>query len=250
MDTPHFKLLIVGSELLTGKRQDRHLGHIIEILDARGLSIRECRIVGDHVRSLTHAIRDALTSDQITFSLGGIGATPDDVTRACAADAAQVPLTRHPDAEQQILDRFGPDSHPHRIRMADLPEGASLIPNPYNQIPGFTLQGTHHACHFFPGFPQMAYPMIEWVLDHHYPGLQAPRETETLIHIHDATETDLMETLQAMDAHHPEISLSCLPHLGPNERRIELGLRGQSGYLDAALRELKQRLDDLDIHWH
>src|SRR5690606_16010620 len=107
----------------------------------------------------------------VVFSTGGIGATPDDHTRQAAAAAAGVELALHPEAEAAIAIRIAegsvqglsPADRAQRMRMGEFPAGAGIIPNPYNRIPGF-----HWREHWFvPGFPVMAWPMIEWVLDTH-----------------------------------------------------------------------------------
>ncbi len=66
------------------------------------------------------------------FVFGGIGATPDDHTRQCAADAAGLALVRHPRGAAIIEKRFGREAYPQRIHMAHLPSGCALIPNPVN----------------------------------------------------------------------------------------------------------------------
>lgn len=238
-------LIIVGNELLTGKRQDRHLSHAIEILAARGLETRQCTLVGDHPRRLCRTLRNAMAARDIVFCFGGIGATPDDHTRQAAADAAQMPLVVHEEARALIEARFGDDTYPHRIHMAELPAGSTLIPNPVNQIPGFRINDAH----FLPGFPQMAYPMMEWVLDTYYPDMGGPRPIEHLVIVPEVTETDLMDTLQTLDRNHPEVDVSSLAHLGADGRRVEIGLRGQPGYVDAARRELETLLDQHGRQW-
>ena len=166
----NFGAIIIGDELLSGKRQDRHFQHVIETLAQRGLELKWCRIIGDDPALIVETLRQTLPQDDIVFCFGGIGATPDDHTRQCAAQAAGVPLYRHPEAVAEIEARFGAEAYPRRILMADLPQGSRIIPNPFNRIPGFSLN--HH--HFLPGFPQMAWPMMDWVLDTLYPGNPQP----------------------------------------------------------------------------
>ena len=88
--------LIIGDEILTGKRQDRHLAHVIETLAARGLALDYAHYAGDDRERLTSFLRDSFARNDILFSFGGIGATPDDHTRQAAAAALGVPLERHP----------------------------------------------------------------------------------------------------------------------------------------------------------
>src|SRR5690606_23841000 len=161
-----FGLLIVGEEILSGKRADKHLPKVAELLAARGLSLSWARCVGDDRARITAALRDAFASDDIVFSCGGIGATPDDHTRQCAAAALGVELVLHPEAKVLIEERMrdvareqGQVYDParadnvHRLNMGVFPAGARIIANPYNKIPGFSCDGPGGGTvHFLPGF--------------------------------------------------------------------------------------------------
>ena len=151
-----FGAIVIGDEILSGKRQDKHMAKAIETLGARGLELAWCQYLGDDPDLIVSTLERTLACDDVVFSFGGIGATPDDHTRLCAARAAGVGLELHPDAEAEIRARFGADITPRRLMMGEFPIGSEIIPNPYNRIPGFTLR-RHH---FLPGFPQMAWPMM------------------------------------------------------------------------------------------
>jgi molybdopterin-biosynthesis enzyme MoeA-like protein len=172
-----FSLIIIGDEILSGKRRDAHMSRVIEMLDARGLALGSVQYVGDDRNRITASLRLAFASGDAVFSCGGIGATPDDHTRQCAAAALGLPLELHPLARELILERmrdiaaeqgkpFEPDraDNVHRLNMGVFPAGAELIANPYNKIPGFSVGDVH----FVPGFPVMAHPMIENLLDTRY----------------------------------------------------------------------------------
>jgi molybdopterin-biosynthesis enzyme MoeA-like protein len=226
-------ILIIGDEILSGKRKDSHFAHVVEALAKRGLELAWCRIVGDVPARIVQNLRETYASGDLVFSFGGIGATPDDHTRQCAAAAADVALQRHPDAVREIEAQFGSDAYPRRILMADLPAGSVIIPNPVNRVPGFALQ--HH--HFLPGFPQMAWPMMEWVLDTHYPDLRnlAP-ESEEIFTVLDVSESFLLDLMNEFVARYPDVRFSSLPHLGADgERRIEFGVKGQRTQVVEAL---------------
>jgi molybdopterin-biosynthesis enzyme MoeA-like protein len=180
--TPTFGLIIIGDEIMSGKRQDKHMPKVIELMSARGLTLSWADYVGDSPERITATLQRALASADVVFSCGGIGATPDDHTRQCAARALGVPLALHPQAKLLIQERmqdtakeqgtaYEPDrpDNIHRLNMGVFPEGATIIRNPYNKIPGFSCQGAGGgAVHFVPGFPVMAWPMIESVLDTQY----------------------------------------------------------------------------------
>ncbi len=151
---PAFGLIIIGDEILSGKRADKHLPKVIELLKVRGLQLAWADYVGDSPSRITSTLKRAFASGDIVFSTGGIGATPDDHTRQCAARALGVELALHGEAEALIRQRmqdiareqatvYEPD-HPdniHRLNMGMFPVGANIIPNPFNKIPGFSCAG-------------------------------------------------------------------------------------------------------------
>jgi molybdopterin-biosynthesis enzyme MoeA-like protein len=236
-------IILIGDELLLGKRQDKHLAKMIEILGARGLRLDWARIVGDDPPLLETTLRETFASGDLVFSFGGIGATPDDVTRQCAAAAAGVALVRHTEAAALLEARFGASAYPNRILMADLPEGARLIPNPVNQIPGFSLRDHH----FLPGFPNMAWPMAEWVLDTHYRHLfRSQPEVERTVIVYEVAESSLIPTMHELLAAFPGVKLASLPST-VNSGEIELGVRGESAEAARAYDWLLARLDALGV---
>lgn len=226
--------LIIGDELLSGKRQDKHLAQLIHLLSARGLKLAWAQYLGDDPQRLQTTLRQTFASDDLVFSFGGIGATPDDHTRACAAAALDVPLVIHPEGKKLVEARFGADAYPHRINMVNIPQGSRLIANPVNQMPGFSLH--HH--HFVPGFPSMAWPMIEDVLDREYRHLfaSAPDIELTVLALH-AREGDLIDLMQQMVSRYPEVRFSSLPSFGTDTLppHIEFGLTGQVSLTRAAM---------------
>lgn len=228
---------IIGDELLSGKRQDKHLPKLIELLAARGLKLAWAQYLGDNPARLLAALRHSLASGDLVFSFGGIGATPDDHTRACAAAALDAPLAIHPEGRLLVEGRFGDEAYPHRINMVNIPEGSRLIPNPVNQMPGFSV----HDHHFVPGFPSMAWPMVEWVLDTQYRHLFAPdADIELTVMAEHAREGDLIDLMQQLVAEHPAARLSSLPSFGTDTLppHIEFGFTGQPDAARAAMAAL------------
>ena len=257
--TPAFGLIIVGDEILSGKRTDKHLPKVIELLAARGLSLSWVRLVGDDRPRITAALREALASGDVVFSCGGIGATPDDHTRQCAAAALGVELALHPQARDLIIERMqdiareqgqpfepGRDDNIHRLNMGVFPVGASIIPNPYNKIPGFSCAGAGRgALHFVPGFPVMAWPMIEWVLDTQYvPQLQRVQRQERSVIVLGAMEASLTPLMEQLEAQYPGIKVFSLPSVDHPQygRHIELGLKGEASLVQTAWPVLLQGL--------
>jgi molybdopterin-biosynthesis enzyme MoeA-like protein len=235
----HIGLLIIGDELLSGRRQDKHMGHCIEVLTQRGLQLDWVRMLRDDAAALKKAFRDIRHSGDLCFSFGGIGATPDDITRQCVAAAWEVELYRHPDAINAIEVQFGDGAYPQRIRMSVLPKGSMIVPNPVNRVPGFSMEHLH--C--LPGFPEMAWPMLEWVLDNHYPDLAASKEVEYALVLQDAHESELIEMMETLLDKHEGIKIFSLPRFLDNDRRrLELGVKGQEDVARRAFEELKQVL--------
>ncbi len=239
-------IILVGDELLSGKRQDKHLPRMIELLGQRGLELHWCRVIGDDPGLITDTLRETLSGDDLVFSFGGIGATPDDRTREAAAAAAGVPLTQHPEAVGILREKFGDRLYPQRIRMAEFPQGAALVPNPYNRVPGFSLG--HHF--FLPGFPEMAWPMAEWVLDECYAHLpREPRRAEYLVRVYGRAESDMVPLMDDTLERFPGLRLASLPHIDPDRAYIEFGFRAPEPVARAARDWFCARLDETAAEW-
>ncbi|MDO9196500.1 molybdopterin-binding protein [Rhodoferax sp.] len=269
---PRFGLIIVGDEILSGKRADKHMSKVIELLKARGLQLDYADYVGDSPERITATLKRAFASGDVVFSCGGIGATPDDHTRQCAASALGRDLVLHPEAEALIRQRMQDLAHEqgtvyeadrpdniHRLNMGVFPAGAQVIPNPFNKIPGFFCVGDAavedgqfsagppqgelapsggsdpHAVgerggvYFVPGFPVMAWPMIEWVLDTHYRHLfQTSAWIEKSVIVFGAMEAALTPLMEDIERDYADVKVFSLPSVDHPEfgRHIELGVKG------------------------
>ena len=242
---PRFGAIIIGDEILSGKRQDAHLGKVISLLAARGLSLSWAEYLGDDRAQIAVTLRRTMASQDIVFSFGGIGATPDDQTRQAAAEAAGLPIARHPGAVAEIESRYGEAAYPKRVLMADFPQGAALIPNPVNRVPGFSLG--HH--YFMPGFPEMSWPMTEWILDTHYSHLFHQQDgDESSILVFDAGESQLLDLMEEVTRQFTGLKLFSLPRLDAR-RTIELGVKGQSMDVQAAMQHIRSALDTAGHPW-
>jgi len=178
------------------------------------------------------------------FSFGGIGATPDDHTRQCVAEALGVPLALHPEAENEIRGRFQAQTTPQRLKMGEFPAGAEIIPNPFNRIPGFSVRDHH----FVPGFPQMAWPMVEWLLDTRYKDLlDSQRWAEASVIVYDLAESTIAPLMEEVNAKHPGLKAFSLPSMGEGgtRRHIELGVRGVPAEVGPAMERLRRGIDEL-----
>jgi len=256
---PTFGLIIIGDEIMSGKRQDKHMPKVIELMNERGLTLSWAEYVGDSPERITATLKRAFESADVVFSCGGIGATPDDHTRQCAGKALGVPLALHPEAKRLIQERiqdtakeqgvaYEPDrpDNIHRLNMGTFPEGAEIICNPYNKIPGFSCRGTGGgAVHFVPGFPVMAWPMIASVLDSHYSGyFRQNAYVEKSVIVFGAMEATLTPLMESIEAAHPGVKVFSLPSVDHPQwgRHIELGVKGEPEQADAAYNNLREGL--------
>jgi molybdopterin-biosynthesis enzyme MoeA-like protein len=246
----NFGLIIIGDEILSGKRQDKHLPKVIELLAARGLGLAWARYVGDDRPRITADLVQAFACGDAVFACGGIGATPDDHTRQCAAAALGVPLALHPEARELILERArtiaaeqglsADPAHPdtlRRLEMGVFPLGARIVPNPYNKIPGFSVGDVH----FVPGFPVMAHPMIESLLDGRYAHLHGRHaRAERSVIVFGSMEATLTPLMVDVEARFPGVKVFSLPSVDHPQwgRHIELGVKGQAAQVDTAYRHL------------
>jgi molybdopterin-biosynthesis enzyme MoeA-like protein len=246
----HVGLVIVGDEILSGKRADKHMPKLIELLAARGLQLAWAEYVGDSPERITTTLQRAFASGDLVFSCGGIGATPDDHTRQCAAKALGLELELHSQAEALIRERmqdiareqgtpYEPDrpDNIHRLNMGVFPKGARLIPNPYNKIPGFSVGHVH----FVPGFPVMAWPMMEWVLDHHYRHLFRDKAyVEKSVIVFGAMEAALTPLMEEIERDHPGVKVFSLPSVDHPTwgRHIDLGVKGEPERVEPAYAQL------------
>jgi molybdopterin-biosynthesis enzyme MoeA-like protein len=212
-----FVAVIIGSELLDGRREDGHFEFLRRELARRHWSLSASLMIGDEPDLIESVFRLAREDRQmVLFSFGGIGATPDDYTRHCAANVfTGGRLAVHPEGEERIRARFGQPSA-YQLEMVRFPKGAGLLNNPVNGVPGFYLDDR---LFFVPGFPSMAHPMIIEALDHFYPaGVQ--QYARSLIA--DCGEGRMMHLMDAL----PEsIALSCLPEASGQKRETTLTLK-------------------------
>ena len=208
-----FGALIIGDELLVGKREDKHLGFLIRALANRGLRLDWAHYLGDDPARLTDA-----------------------------AAALGVPLKLHPEAEREIRARFpGQEVTPQRLAMGEFPQGAKIIPNPVNRIPGFSL-ADHH---FVPGFPQMAWPMAEWVLDTRYRDrFDSQKWAEESMFVYEVGESQLIPAMKTVESEFKGVKVFSLPSMGAKGERIhvELGVRGEPAQVAPAMERLKHEV--------
>jgi len=164
---PHpiqFFALIIGTEILNQRRQDAHFKFVADILATKGYRLSGSFVIEDDPALIVKSLQFiASHPNPILFSFGGIGSTPDDHTRKCAAIALKNgAFVLHQEAKQIIEETLGEDAYPHPIKMAMLPKGAKLLKNPVNNMPAFSLDDRFF---FMPGFPEMSHPMVTKIVE-------------------------------------------------------------------------------------
>ncbi|GKT11366.1 MAG: hypothetical protein ISEC1_P0330 [Thiomicrorhabdus sp.] len=244
--TTRIRLLIIGHEILSSKRQDRHLKQANELLKPRGLALSGVMMLGDDPVLLQAYLESSFASGDIVFCFGGIGATPDDRTRQCAALALNLPIERHPEAIAEIEAQFGVEAYPQRIHMGEYPKGAEIIPNFYNRVPGFSIQNHH----FMPGFPMMAKPMMGWVLDHLYTELFQEIQVEKSIRILEGQESTWVVFMEQFEQDYPNLRLFSLPSIAEDgSRSIELGIEGLEADVHDGLAVIIKEAEHRQCEW-
>ncbi|MHB9020690.1 MAG: competence/damage-inducible protein A [Halothiobacillus sp.] len=243
--SPQIGVLIIGDEILSGRRKDTHLAAVIGRLAPRGLQPTWAQVIGDDANRIEKTLRDSRQAGAITFCFGGIGATPDDLTRACAANAFDRRLARHPEAERRIIAQFAETAFPHRVLMADFPEQVELIPNPVNNVAGFYLED-----HFFmPGFPQMAHPMLDWILANPLQTLGSLHYREQAVWTVGVSENDLLPIMTRLCAEFSDLKFFSLPTWQGEQRLIELGFKGTAPRVGEAMAALQDQLEGLKVQY-
>jgi len=236
-----FGLIIVGSEILDGRIRDSHFEATRELLHARSLRLRYVQVLPDDPRVIEEQLRWAMANPEPFFCCGGIGSTPDDHTRGCAARVAGVGLALHPEGVAILREVFRERATPARMKLVEFPEGCTLVPNPYNRIPGFAIGNGF----FLPGFPQMARPMTEWILDTLFE--RGAELSAASVLLPGAREADLVALMEAFIADHPSVSFSSLPEFVEGGTQVRLGLSGLVADVETGMAGLRAMLDKAGI---
>ena len=133
-------LVIIGNEILSGRTQDANLAFLATSLNEAGIQMREVRVVPDAEADIVDAVNALRGRFDHVFTTGGIGPTHDDITTAAVAKAFGVDVVRDPEAEARLRAHYGEAAvNEARLKMADVPRGATLVENPVSTAPGFRL---------------------------------------------------------------------------------------------------------------
>ncbi|WP_373071953.1 competence/damage-inducible protein A [Sulfurimonas sp.] len=239
----NFYAVIIGTEILNSRREDKHFDFLKKELAKYGHELFGSFIVKDDETLIKNTYKMIKEDDNsILFSFGGIGSTPDDLTRQIAADVfTSSPLQTNEKFKQDILDKFGDEAYPHRIHMADIPKGSDLIFNPVNNMSAFSLENRFF---FVPGFPSMAHPMLENVIAEYF-SESKKKYRYTLV-----AKTSENTLITLMNQVPQNIELSSLPMFKDSKPLVELSL---SGYEDVLVKKyfemFKTELEEKKIEY-
>lgn len=235
---PKVRLIIIGDEILSGRRQDKHFSKLVELLSQRGMHLSGAEFISDERDVIAATLARSFATPDIVFCCGGIGATPDDQTRQAAGQALGLELVLHPEAARLIAERCAENEqrgqgsgdmslpeNQQRLQMGVFPVGADIVPNPYNKIPGFFI--SNHT--FMPGFPVMAWPMMEWTLDTRYAGFHhATTRVEHSFLVFRLPESRITPALEELEQKWPGVKAFSLPSMGDTGHpHIDLGVKGE-----------------------
>lgn len=217
---PTAGLVVIGNEILSGRTQDTNVAWLARRLGGLGIALREVRIVPDVAPAIVEAVGALKDRCTHVFTTGGIGPTHDDITAAAVAGLFGVPLRRHPEAEARLRAHYGPgaDLNPARLKMADIPEGASLIDNPVSAAPGFRLENVF----VLAGVPAIMRAMVDAVA--HDLGGGAPILAAAVSA--PVREGDIAAPLAAIQADWPDLDIGSYPFAKGNRIGASVVIRG------------------------
>jgi len=215
--TPKFFTLIIGTEILNRRRTDAHFNFVSKALADKGHKLTASFIIEDDPALIIQTIKFiASQPNPVLFSFGGIGSTPDDHTRKCAAIALRGgDFVVHEEAKRIIEEKLGENAYPHPIKMAELPKGAALLDNPVNKMPAFSLDERYY---FMPGFPEMSHPMVTKILEK-----LIPEKKETFRHTFTAACKENI-FIELMEKTPNNVEVSSLPKLQENIWSVSLSV--------------------------
>src|SRR5215831_5370752 len=225
-------VLIIGNEILSGRTQDANLAFLASGLNDVGIRLREARVIPDDHDVIVAAVNEARRAFGYVFTTGGIGPTHDDITAQCVADAFGVALIVHPEAKRLLETHYPPGQlNEARLRMAMVPEGAALLPNPISRAPGFQIGNVF----VLPGVPNIMQGIFEQ-LKHRLIGGAKLLSRSISCHLGEGT---LAKELGELQIRHPDVEIGSYPYFRRGDFGVTLVVRGtEKVQLDGATREL------------
>ena len=206
MTQPTAAMLVIGDEILSGRTREANAHHLAGVMTELGIRLIEIRVVADDRTAIIEAVNALRQRADTVFTSGGIGPTHDDITADCVAEAFGVPIGVRDDA-RAILEAYyqstGRELNEARLRMARIPEGATLIANPLSHAPGFTLGNVH----VMAGIPAIFEVMLEGLKPRLIGGAPVLSHSFRV----EVPEGDLAAPLGELAAAHPKVSMGSYP---------------------------------------
>jgi molybdenum cofactor synthesis domain-containing protein len=228
-------VLIIGNEILSGRTQDANLAFLAEGLNEVGIRVREARVIPDIAEEIIDTVNEVRRRFDYVFTTGGIGPTHDDITAQAIADAFGVKLILHPEAKRVLESHYPPGGLTEaRLRMAHVPEGASLLPNPISRAPGFRVENVF----VLPGVPQIMQAIFS-ELKHRLVGGDRMLSRSVSCAL---AEGVLAKDLGALQDAYPDLEIGSYPYYRRSDFGTTLVLRGTD---PARLAEATEKLKDL-----
>lgn len=236
MPNPTAAMLVIGDEILSGRTRDANMHHLANVLTERGIDLKEVRVVSDDPDAITDAVKALSQAYDHLFTSGGIGPTHDDITADNVARAFDTPIDVRDDARALLeahYQKSGQSLNEARLRMARIPDGATLIDNPVSIAPGFTLGNVH----VMAGVPRIFEAMLESVLPKLTGGSPVLSQTLQIMR----PEGDIAGPLADLAARYPDLSMGSYPFQREGAFGAHVVLRGTDPErLDAAMAELRK----------
>ncbi len=232
-------VLIIGNEILSGRTQDVNLNHLAKGLNEAGVRLREARVIPDVADVIVATVNEVRAKYDYVFTTGGIGPTHDDITSECVARAFGVKLILHPDARRILETHYKPgELNEARLRMAHVPEGATLIPNPISLAPGFRIGNVF----VMAGVPLVMQAMFDGVKG----SLKGGRTVLTRAVSCGLGEGVLAAGLEAIQARYADVDIGSYPWFRRGAHGVSLVLRSPDApRLEAATREVSELVRSL-----
>lgn len=239
MANPTAAMLVIGDEILTGRTRDANMHHLAKELTGRGIRLSEVRIIADQHEAIVTALNALRAAHDHVFTSGGIGPTHDDITADAVAAAFGVAITIRADARailQAHYQRTGLELNAARLRMARIPDGATLIDNPVSAAPGFSLGNVH----VMAGVPAIFQAMVAGVLPMLTGG--APLLSQMLDIARG--EGEIATALGALAERFADLSFGSYPYQRNGAFGTQIVVRGTDpGRIDAAMMELTRLVE-------
>ncbi|MEO0567923.1 MAG: molybdopterin-binding protein [Pseudomonadota bacterium] len=235
MANPTAAMLVIGDEILSGRTRDANMFHLAGRLTEHGIDLQEVRVVSDEPDAICNAVKALSEGYDHVFTSGGIGPTHDDITADNVARAFDTPIDIREDARallQARYDSHGIELNDARLRMARIPDGATLIDNPVSAAPGFTIQNVH----VMAGVPKIFETMLEGLL----PTLSGGAPVHSVALDIFRGEGDVAAPLTALTQKYSDLSFGSYPFRHEGGYACNIVIRGtDESRLNTALEELK-----------